>query len=93
MNGPVIFMAKGEKVHPRLRGNNLATKYRFPEGSCVIPKKAAYMDDKTWAKVVKVLSPGIIKMAVRNVTFVCSILFSTYINLHLSSSKLTADDF
>ena len=38
-------MAKGETVHPRLRGNNLVTKNGYPEGSCVIPKKATYMDD------------------------------------------------
>ena len=92
VNGPVIFLAKGTKVHPRLRGNNLVTKYGFPEGSCVIPNKAAYMDDKTWAKVVKVVAPGIRKMAVRNIAYVCSILFSTYLTLHLCSYKLSADD-
>ena len=37
MNGPVIFLEKGTNVHPRLRGNNLVTKYGLPEGSCVIP--------------------------------------------------------
>ena len=52
-----------------LRGNTLVTKYGFPEGYCVIPKKAAYMDDETWAKVVKVVDPGIRKMAVINVAF------------------------
>ena len=52
MNGPVIFMAKGTKVYPRPRGNTLVAKYGLPEGSCVIPNKAAYMDDETWAKVV-----------------------------------------
>ena len=57
-------------MHPRLIGNNLVTKYVFPEGSCVIPNKAAYMDDKTWAKVVKVVATSIRKMAVRNVLFV-----------------------
>ena len=31
------------------------------------------MDDETWAKVVKVVAPGIRKMAVSNVVFVCSI--------------------
>ena len=79
-------------MHPRLRDNNLVTKYVFPEGSCVIPNKAAYMDDETWAKVVKVVAPGIRKMAVINVSFVCSILFSTYLTLYLCSSKLSADD-
>ena len=92
MNGPVIFLEKGKKLHPRMRGNNLVTKYGLPEGSCVIPNKAAYMDDQTWVKVVKVVSPGIRKMAVRNVDFVCSILFSTYLSLHLWSSRFSADD-
>ena len=92
MNGPVIFMAKGTKVHPRLRGNNLVTKYGFPEGSCVIPNKAAYMDDGTWAKVVKLVAPGIRKMAVSNFSFVCSNLFYSYLTLHLCYSKLSADD-
>ena len=91
MNSPVIFLAKGTKVHTRLRGNNLVTKYGFPEGSCVIPNKAAYMDDETWAKVVKVVACVIRKMAVINVDFVCSILFSTYLTLHLFSSKFSAD--
>ena len=92
VNGLLIFLAKGIKVHPRLRGNNLVTKYGLPEGSCVIPKKAAYMDDETWARVVKVVAPGIRKMAVRNVAFVCSNLFYSYLTLHLCSSKLSADD-
>ena len=92
MNGPVIFLAKGTKVHPRLRGNNLVTKYGFPEGSCVIPNKSAYMDDKNWAKVVKVVAPGIRKMAVSNVAFFSSNLFYSYLTLHLCSSKFSADD-
>ena len=91
VNVPVIFLAKGENVHPSLRGNNLVTKYGFPEGFCVIPNKAAYMDDDTWVKVVKVVAPGIRKMVVSNVSFVCYILFSTYLTLHLCSSKLSAD--
>ena len=62
MNGPVIFMPKGEKVNQSLRGNNLVTKYEFLEGSCVIPNKSAYMDDETWVKVVKVEPPRIRKM-------------------------------
>ena len=69
-------------MHPRLRGKNLVTKYGFIEGYCVIPNKAAYMDDETWAKVVKLVSPGIRKMAVINVAFVCSISSSTYLTLH-----------
>ena len=44
-----------------MRGKNLVTKYGFPEVSCVITNKAAYMDDETWAKLVKVVAPGIIK--------------------------------
>ena len=92
VNGPVIFLEKGTTVHPRLRGNNLVTKYGFPEGSCVIPNKAAYMDDETWAKVVKVADPGIRKMEMINVAFVCSILLSTYLTLQLCSSKLYACD-
>ena len=74
-----------------MRGNNLVTKYGLLEGSCVIPNKAAYMDDETWAKVVKVVTPGIRKMVVRKVSFVCSILFFTYLTLNLCSSKLSAD--
>ena len=92
VNGPVIFLAKGTKVHPRLRGNNLVTKYGLPEGSRVIPNKAAYMDDETWAKVVKVVAPGIRKIAVSNVAFVCSNLFYSYLTLHPCSSKFSADD-
>ena len=91
MNGPVIFMEKGKKVHPSLRGNNLVTKYILPEGSCVIPNRAECMYDETWLKVVKVVAPVIIKMTVRNVDFVCSILFYTYLTLHLRSSKLSAE--
>ena len=68
------------------------TKYGLPEGSCVITNKAAYMDDETWAKLVKVVAPGIRKMVVSNVAFVCSILFSTYLTLHIYSSKFSADD-
>ena len=92
VNGPLIFLGIGKKVHQRLTGIKLVTKYGFTEGSCVIPNKAAYIDDKTLARVVKVVAPGIRKMAVSNVTFVCCILFSTYLNLHLCSSKLYAYD-
>ena len=91
MNNPMIFLKKGENVHPRLRGNNLVNKYIFPEIYCVIPNKAAYMDDKTWSKLLKVVDPGIRKMAVRNAAFVCFILFSTYLNLHLYHSKFSAE--
>ena len=67
MNGPVIFLEKGTKVHPRLRGTNLATRYGLTEGYCAISNKASYMDDDTWEKVVKVVAPGIRKMKVSNV--------------------------
>ena len=30
VNGPVIFMVDRTKLHPRLRGNNLVTKYGLP---------------------------------------------------------------
>ena len=50
VNGPVIFLAKGTKVHPRLIGNKLLTKYGFPEGYCVIKNKASYMDEETLVK-------------------------------------------
>ena len=45
VNGPVIFLAKGTKVHPRFRGINLMTRYGFLEGSSLIPNKEEYMDD------------------------------------------------
>ena len=92
MNGQVIFLAKGKKVHPRLRGNHLVTKYGLPEVSCVIQNKSAYMDENTWVKVVKVVAPFIRKMAVSNVAFVCSILFSTYLTIRICSYKFSADD-
>ena len=92
MNGPVIFLAKGEKVHNRLKGNNLVNIYLFPEGSYVIPNKAAYMDDETWEKVVKVVAPGIRKMKVSNVACVFPILFSIYLTIHLCPSKFSSDD-
>ena len=37
MNGSVISLEKGTKVHPRLRGDNLVTRYGFPEAPFVIP--------------------------------------------------------
>ena len=61
VNGPVIFLSKGTKVHQRLRGNNFVTKYGFPEGYGLIPNKSSYIGDETWAKVVKVVAPGIRK--------------------------------
>ena len=55
------------------------TRYGLPEGCCVIPNKATYMDDETWANVVKVAAPGIRKMKVSNGDFVFLILFYIYI--------------
>ena len=92
VNGPVIFLTKGTKVHPRLKGANLVTRYGLPEGSCVIPKKSAYMDDDTWAKVVKVVAPGIRKMKVSNIACVFPILLSVYLTLHICTSKFSSDD-
>ena len=46
-------------MHPSSRGNNLVNKNGFSEESCVIPKKAAYMNYETLEKVVKVVAPGI----------------------------------
>ena len=78
MNGPVIVLVKGTKVHHRLKGTNLLTRYGFSEGSCFIPNKAAYMDDDTLEKVVKVVSPGFRKMKVVDVS--CFFLiYSLYI--------------
>ena len=76
LNGPVIFLANGTNVHPRLRCVKILTQYKLIEGSCVILNKAAYTDDETWAKVVKVVAPGIRKIKVINVAYVLTILFS-----------------
>ena len=48
----------------------------------MIPNKASYVDDDTWAKVVKVVSPGIIIIKVINVACVFTILFSLYLTIH-----------
>ena len=64
----------------------------FPEGSCVITNKAEYMDDENWAKVTKLVAPGIRKMTVSNLALFCYILLYTYLTLHLCPSKLSADD-
>ena len=92
MNGPVIFLAKGTKAHPSIRGTNLVTTYIFSEGSCVIPNKVSYMDDETWAKVVKVVSPRIRKIKASNFACVLPNLFSLYITLHIYLYKSSADD-
>ena len=64
-------------MNPRLRGNNLVTRYGIPEGYFVISKKSAYVDDETWEKVVKLVAPGIRKIKVSNVA--CFSYFSLYI--------------
>ena len=46
VNGTVIFLAKGIKVHHSMIGKNLVTIYVFPEGSFVITNKPPYMDEK-----------------------------------------------
>ena len=90
MNGPVIFISKVTKLQPRLRCNNLVTRYVFPEGYCVIPNKSAYMDNNTWAKVVKLLSPDIRKIKGSNVACVIPILLYIYLTLHLCTSKFSS---
>ena len=92
MNGPVIFLEKGKKVNPRIRGIKLVTRYGLPEGSYMIPNKSSYMDDDTWEKLVKVAAPGIRKMKVSNVACVSPILFSIYLTIHLYPSKFSSDD-
>ena len=72
MNGPT-------KVHHRIRGTNLVTRYVLSEGSCVIPDKAAYVDDETWDKVVKVVAPGIRKIKASNGACIFPILLSVYL--------------
>ena len=50
------------------------------------------MDDNTWAKVNKVVAPGISKMKVMNAALILPNLFSIYPTLHLCTSKLSVDD-
>ena len=92
VSGPVLFLEKGTKVQPKIRGNNLVTKYGLLERSGVITSKAAYMDDDNWAQVVKVVARGIRKMSLINIYLFCSVLFSTYTTLHICPSKLYAGD-
>ena len=89
----MIFLTKGTKVHPRLRGKKLVTRYEFPEGSCLITNKSAYMDDDTWEKVVKVVAPGIRQMKVCNFSCVFPILLFIYLTLHICPSRFSSDDF
>ena len=60
-NGTVIFMEKGDLVHPRLRGTNMVTKYELKEGSFVIPNKISHINDETLVQVVKLASYAIRK--------------------------------
>ena len=83
VNFPVIFLTKDTKVHQRLRDNNFVTKNGLPKGSCVITNKSAYMDENTWVKLVTVVASSNRKLAVRNIAFVCCILFSTYLTIYL----------
>ena len=79
MNGNVIFLSKGNLVHSRIRCTNLATRYIFPEGCCLITKKGSYMYDNNWSKVVKVVVTGIRKMKVRNFACVFPIFMCLYV--------------
>ena len=58
----------------------------------MIPNKSAYMDDNTWAKLVKVVDPGIIKMKVINFVCVLSVLLNIYLTLHICTLKLSSGD-
>ena len=70
----------------------MVTIYGLPGVSCVITNKLSYMDDKTWAKVVKLVAPGIIKIKVINVAYVSPILLSINLTLYICTSKLSAVD-
>ena len=93
MNGLVIFLAKGDLVHPRLKDTNLVTHYGLPEVSCLIPKIVAYTDYDTRTKVTKVIVPGIRKMKVSNVAlyfayFIISINNSLSLSLQVSADNM-----
>ena len=68
------------------------TRYGLPEVSCVILNKETYIDDETWAKVVKVVALVIRKMKVSNVACVFPILFTIYLIIHLCTSKFYSYD-
>ena len=57
----IITLDLHTKRLSKYRSISLVTKYGFSEFAYVIPNKAAYMDDETWSKVVKVVAPGIQK--------------------------------
>ena len=50
------------------------------------------MDDGTWKKVARVVSPRIRKMRVIDFAFVFPILLSIYLTLRICPTKLSADD-
>ena len=89
VNVTMIFVAKGTKVRPSIKDNNLMFIYGFSEKSCVIPNKSSYIYDKTCEKVMKVTAPGLKKMKVSNVACFLPILFSIYLTLHLCPSKFS----
>ena len=41
VNGLVVITENQTRVHTWIRGNNMVTKYVFPEGHYVIPNKAS----------------------------------------------------
>ena len=53
----------------------------------MIPNKAAYMDDETWADVVKVVDPSIRKMKVSNVACVFTNLLYVHLIIHICPYK------
>ena len=53
----------------------------------MISNKAAYMNDETWEKVVKLVAPGIRKVKVINVACVLNILLYIYLTIHICPSK------
>ena len=82
MNDPLILMAKGDLVYPCIIGTNLVIQCRYTEGYCVITKKSAYMYDKTWLKVMKVIALVIRKIKVGNF-YVFLLVFSIYLTSYL----------
>ena len=76
-------------MQPRIRGNNLVTRYRFTEGYCVITNKSAYLDNDTGVKVMEVVAPVIRKMKASIFFCVYTILFFLYITPRIFPSKLS----
>ena len=82
-NVTVIFLARGNLVYPKLRGINSVTKYRFPEGSYVIPKKLLCKNDEAWSKVVKVTDTDIRKTKFGNVGLCFFLFYYIYIYTYI----------